>query len=74
MARRQWRLVAAASLLVPAPSTGADSIEARLATCLAVMARKGSHPSRGAVPGGQPSFYLTVQVLMFRDRLASSTL
>jgi len=48
----------------------ADTLEAQLAPCLACHGEKGQSVVP-AVPslGGQPSFYLTVQLLMFRDRL-----
>jgi len=63
-------LVTLALVLASTPVTGADSIETRLASCLACHGAKG----QSVVPevpslGGQPEFYLTVQVLMFRDRL-----
>ena len=63
-------LVTLALVLASATATGADSIETRLAPCLACHGAKG----QSALPevpslGGQPEFYLTVQVLMFRDRL-----
>lgn len=49
---------------------GAELPDARLAACLACHGEKG----QSALPevpslGGQPAFYLTVQMLMFRDRL-----
>lgn len=48
----------------------AEPIESRLAPCLACHGAKG----RSEIPqvpslGGQPEFYLTVQLLMFRDKL-----
>lgn len=63
-------LLTIALILASASAAGADSLEARLATCLACHGVKG----QSAIPevpslGGQPAFYLTVQVLMFRDRL-----
>jgi cytochrome c553 len=63
-------LVTLALVLASATAAGADSIEPRLAPCLACHGDKGW----SAIPevpslGGQPAFYLTVQVLMFRDRL-----
>lgn len=64
------RGIAAALIFLPAWAGGAGPLEARLATCLACHGEKG----RSSIPevpslGGQPSFYLTVQMLMFRDRL-----
>ncbi len=61
---------AAALVLLPALAAAADAIETRLAPCLACHGEKGL----SAIPevpslGGQPEFYLTVQLLMFRDRL-----
>ena len=52
------------------PAAGAGALEARVATCLACHGEKG----QSAIPevpslGGQPAFYLSVQMLMFRDRL-----
>lgn len=64
------RGIAAALIFLPAWAGGAEPLETRLATCLACHGEKG----RSSIPevpslGGQPSFYLTVQMLMFRDRL-----
>ncbi|HKA43826.1 MAG TPA: c-type cytochrome [Burkholderiales bacterium] len=55
---------------LPALAAGADALETRLATCLACHGEKGQSATP-EVPslGGQPAFYLTVQLLMFRDRL-----
>jgi len=60
----------AAFFWLPALAAGAESIEARLAPCLACHGEKGQSPTP-EVPslGGQPDFYLSVQLLMFRDRL-----
>jgi cytochrome c553 len=64
------RGIAAALIILPAWAVGAEPLETRLATCLACHGDKGQSSIPG-VPslGGQPSFYLTVQMLMFRDRL-----
>ncbi len=64
------RFLAAAFVLLPALPAGADSLEARLAACLACHGEKG----QSAVPevpslGAQPAFYLTVQLFLFRERL-----
>jgi cytochrome c553 len=63
-------VVAALFLIWAAPANSADALEARLAPCLACHGEKG----QSAIPevpslGGQPEFYLTVQLLLFRDRL-----
>lgn len=49
---------------------GAESFEARLAACLACHGADG-RSAIAEVPslGGQPAFYLTIQLLMFRERL-----
>ena len=59
-----------AFILWSALAGGAEPLETRLATCLACHGEKGQS-SIPEVPslGGQPSFYLTVQLLMLRDRL-----
>jgi cytochrome c553 len=53
-----------------APSGSAAALETRLVTCLACHGEKGQSVT-AEVPslGGQPAFYLSVQMLMFRDRL-----
>ena len=63
-------IVAAALVLSSASPASADSLEARLAPCLACHGEKGQSATP-EVPslGGQPDFYLTVQLLMFRERL-----
>jgi len=53
-----------------AHAVGAQPLDARLPTCLACHGENGTSqlpetPSLGA----QPAFYVTVQLLMFRDRL-----
>lgn len=63
-------IVTAVIVLLPALAGGAEILEARLAPCLACHGEKG----QSAIPevpslGGQPEFYLTVQLLLFRDRL-----
>jgi len=66
------RVIAAAALaLTGVPlATGAEPISARLAPCLACHGEQGRSENPG-VPslGGQPEFYLTVQLLLFRDKL-----
>ena len=64
------RFLAAAFVLLPALPAGADSLDARLAACLACHGEKGQSavtevPSLGA----QPAFYLTIQLFLFRERL-----
>jgi cytochrome c553 len=54
-------------LVLPA---NADTIEARLAACLACHGTSG----QSVIPevpslGGQPAFYLTIQLVMFREKL-----
>ncbi len=71
----EWRIVmrsiaAAALVLLSALPADADTLEARLATCLACHGANG----QSAIPevpslGGQPAFYLTIQLLMFREKL-----
>jgi len=63
-------LVATALVLLSASPAGADSLEARLAPCLACHGEKGQS-AMPEVPslGAQPTFYLTVQLFMFRERL-----
>jgi cytochrome c553 len=63
-------IVAAAFVLLSAMPANADTLEARLAACLACHGSTG----QSVIPevpslGGQPVFYLTVQLLMFRDKL-----
>jgi cytochrome c553 len=66
------RGIAATALSVTwvAPVFSADTLAARLASCLACHGEKGQSAT-AEVPslGGQPDFYLSVQLLMFRDRL-----
>jgi cytochrome c553 len=62
--------VAAALILFSALSTNTDTLEGRLVPCLACHGEKG----QSVIPevpslGGQPVFYLTVQLLMFREKL-----
>jgi cytochrome c553 len=56
--------------LLSARSVNADTLEGRLAPCLACHGAKGQSAII-EVPslGGQPVFYLTVQLLMFREKL-----
>jgi cytochrome c553 len=63
-------IVAAAFVLLSALPASADSLEARLAPCLACHGERG----QSAIPevpslGGQPAFYLTIQLFMFREKL-----
>lgn len=60
----------AALALAPTLAAGANVLEAKLAPCLACHGAKGQS-GNPEVPslGGQPEFYLTVQLLLFRDRL-----
>jgi cytochrome c553 len=62
--------IAAALVLGSASTVGAATLEARLGACLACHGANG----QSGIPevpslGGQPVFYLTVQLLMFRDKL-----
>src|SRR5689334_24461160 len=64
------RGIVAALIFLPAWAGGAEPLESRLAACLACHGDKGqSAIAETPSLGGQPSFYLTVQMLMFRDRL-----
>jgi cytochrome c553 len=63
-------LVAVALVLLSVWRADADTLEARLGPCLACHGEKG----QSMIPevpslGGQPAFYLTVQLLMFREKL-----
>jgi cytochrome c553 len=63
-------IVATAFFLLSAWPAGAETLEERLAACSACHGAKGQSEIP-AVPslGGQPAFYLTVQLLMFREKL-----
>ena len=63
-------VAAAAFILLPALPASADTLETRLAACRACHGEQGQSATP-EVPslGGQPEFYLTVQLLMFRERL-----
>jgi cytochrome c553 len=63
-------VTAAALSFTSAPAGSAAALETRLVTCLACHGEKGQSVT-AEVPslGGQPAFYLSVQMLMFRDRL-----
>ena len=69
--RALWpAIVAVAFVLLSARAVNADTLEGRLAPCLACHGANG----QSAIPevpslGGQPAFYLTVQLLMFREKL-----
>ncbi len=59
-----------ALILWSALAAGAEPLESRLVICFACHGEKGqSYVPEVPSLGGQPSFYLTVQMLMFRDRL-----
>jgi cytochrome c553 len=62
--------VAATFFFLSALPAGAATLEAQLAACLACHGVRGQSETPG-VPslGGQPAFYLTIQLLMFRERL-----
>ena len=75
-APQSWRLgspvtcIVAALVLMSALSANAATTEERLAPCLACHGDKG----QSVIPdvpslGGQPAFYLTIQLLMFREKL-----
>jgi cytochrome c553 len=63
-------IVAAAFVLLLPLTANADTIEARLAPCLACHGLNGQS-TIPEVPslGGQPAFFLTIQLFMFRERL-----
>ncbi len=63
-------LVIAVFLIVSALPARAATIEARLAPCFACHSANGQS-AMPEVPslGGQPAFYLTIQLMMFRERL-----
>ncbi len=67
---RVCSIAAAALIMLPALPAGADSLEARLAQCLACHGESGQSATPG-VPslGGQPAFYVTIQLFMFREKL-----
>jgi cytochrome c553 len=64
------RSTAAALVLVSALPASAATLEERLAACLACHGAKGQSEIP-AVPslGAQPAFYLTIQLLMFREKM-----
>jgi len=61
-------VVAMPLILLPALAANSNTLETRLAACLACHGANGQSATP-EVPslGGQPVFYLTVQLLMFRD-------
>ena len=63
-------IVAATLMCLTALPASAQSLEERLATCLACHGEKGQSET-AEVPslGGQPEFYLTIQIYMFREKL-----
>jgi cytochrome c553 len=63
-------VIVVALILLSALPANADTIEARLASCLACHGANGQS-TIPEVPslGGQPAFYLTIQLLMFREKL-----
>jgi len=60
----------AAFVLLSVFPADAETLEARLGTCLACHGANGQS-TIPEVPslGGQPAFYLTIQLLMFREKL-----
>jgi cytochrome c553 len=60
----------AAALMCWAPAAAAQSLEERQTLCLACHGERGQSETPD-VPslGAQPIFYLTIQLVMFRDRL-----
>src|SRR2546426_11655286 len=51
------------------PASG-DTLEARVAACLACHGEKGqSAVPEMPPPGAQPAFYLLIQLFMFRERM-----
>ena len=62
--------VALALLCAAAPAAIAQTVQERLPTCLACHGANGQSQTAG-VPslGAQQSYYTTVQLLMFRDRM-----
>jgi len=65
-------IVAAALFRVAAFPASAQTVEERLPTCLACHGESGRSETP-EVPslGGQPEFYLTIQLFMFREKLRS---
>jgi cytochrome c553 len=63
-------IVVAAFILLSAFPVDAETLEARLPPCLACHGANGQS-TISEVPslGGQPAFYLTIQLLMFREKL-----
>ena len=63
-------IVVAAFILLSASPAHADTIEARLVRCLACHGATGQS-TIPEVPslGGQPAFYFTIQLVMFREKL-----
>ena len=63
-------VVAVLLALLPALANGADALESPLAACFACHGEKGQSTT-AEVPslGGQPAFYLTIQLFMFREKL-----
>src|SRR5918997_5893509 len=63
-------LLGALLVLLAAPPVAAASLEERLAPCLACHGEQGQS-ANPEVPslGGQPAFYVMVQLYMFRERL-----
>lgn len=63
-------ILAAALIMLPVLPAGADSLEARLAQCLSCHGENGQSTTPG-VPslGGQPVYFVTIQLFMFREKL-----
>ena len=68
--RNLARSTVAAFVLLSVFPADAETLEARLGTCLACHGANGQS-TIPEVPslGGQPAFYLTIQLLMFREKL-----
>jgi cytochrome c553 len=63
-------VMAMALVLSSALPVSAAALEEKLAACLACHGASGrAGHSRGTIPRRQPVFYLTIQLLMFRDKL-----
>jgi cytochrome c553 len=67
-------VVAASLILAGALPVRAQSVEERLLPCLACHGENGQSRTP-EVPslGGQPELYLTIQLVMFRERLRQSS-
>ena len=63
-------IIAAALVWFPALAASADELQAKLAPCLSCHGEKGQSVTP-EVPslGGQPAFYVIIQLFMFREKL-----